>query len=276
MINLLFKHSLAKIILFIYVCLLVFWVWINMSGFREGPINNFYGLIYPIISLLGGIYGIAVASKKWGGMKSVIGRGIIFLSMGLLAEVFGQWAWSYYTVFRSVEIPYPSIADIGYFLIVPFYSYAMYCFALAAGIKVNLKNFTGKIQAIIIPLLMIGIAYILFLRNIDVDLSNPIKMFLDFGYPGFEAIAVSIGILTFSLSRGILGGQMRPRILYLIFALIAQYVTDYTFLYTVGTGSYYNAGIVDLMYTTSLTIMSLGVVSFIYFDIQQVNRSTVM
>jgi hypothetical protein len=47
-----------------------------------------------------------------------------------------------------------------------------------------------------------------------------------------------------------------------VVALIAQYVTDYTFLYTVGVETYYNAGIVDLMYTTSLMMMSIAVASF--------------
>ena len=81
--------------------------------------------------------------------------------------------------------------------------------------------------------------------------------------PG-DSIAISIGILTYSLSRGILGGVMRSRILYLVWALVAQYITDYTFLYQAGTETYYNAGIVDLMYTISLTIMALGVISFSY------------
>ena len=93
-------------------------------------------------------------------------------------------------------------------------------------------------------------------------MGQPLKTFLDFGYPGFEAIAISIGILTYSLSRKLLGGIMRPKIFFLVFALVAQYITDYTFLYQVGVGTYYNGGVVDLMYATSFAIMALGVISF--------------
>jgi len=260
----LFKHPLAKMVLILFVLLFIFWVWINAQGLQEGMINNLFGLVYPFVSFIAGLYGIRLSLSKWGGYKTVVGRGVLFLALGLLAEVFGQWAWSFYVIILGVEIPYPSIADIGYFLIVPFYSYAMYNFAIAAGAKFNLKNYVGKIQAIVIPILMIGVAYFLFLRNIDVDFSSALRTFLDFGYPTFEAIAISIGILTYSLSRGILGGVMRSRILYLIWALVAQYVTDYTFLYQVGIETYYNAGVVDLMYTISLTIMALGVISFSY------------
>src|SRR3989344_288741 len=261
LIRLLIRNWLSRVLLFVYVALFVFWINIYLSGSQEGFINNLFGALYPLISLSGGIFGLVVVSKKWGGMKSLIGRGVIFLSLGLLAEVFGQWAWSYFVVIKQVELPYPSIADFGYFLIVPFYALAMYNFAKASGVRVGLKSMMGKLQAIAIPVLMIVIAYTLFLQHVEVDLSNPLRTFLDFGYPGFEAIAISIGILTYSLSVGVLGGVMKPRILYLVFALVAQYITDYTFLYQVGTETYYNGGIVDLMYMTSLLIMSLGVIS---------------
>lgn len=259
----LFPNFFSRLILVLYTLLLFFWVWINLNGFKEGLVNNIFGFSYPIISLLGGLYGIFIVSKGWGGIKSVVGRSITFLSLGLFGEVLGQWVWSYYVLFRGLEIPYPSLADIGYFSIIPFYGYAMFNLARASGVKVNLKNYRGRIQAFLIPFLMVGIAYFLFLRNIEVDFSSPLKTFLDFGYPGFEAIAVSIGILTLSLSHGILGGRMKKKVLFLIFALICQYLTDYAFLYTVGTGTYFNGGIVDLMYATSLTIMVLGIIQFV-------------
>lgn len=259
--KLLLRNPLSKLVVLICLILLVFWSWINISGFREGDINNLYGVLYPFISLIGGVYGILI-SKKWGGYKTVMGRGILFLSLGLLAEVLGQWTWSYFTIIKGIEVPYPSLADIGYFSIIPLYGYAMYNFAIAAGVRFNLRNYFGKIQAVVIPAVMIAVAYFLFLKDIEVDPTNLLQTFLDFGYPGFEAIAISIGILTFSLSRGLLGGVMKSRILFLVFALIAQYVTDYTFLYRAGVGTYFNAGLVDLMYTISLTIMAIGIISF--------------
>ena len=137
----------------------------------------------------------------------------------------------------------------------------MYNFAKASGIKMGLRSFFGKIQAIVIPLIMVGVAYFLFFKDIPLDFSDPLRTFLDFGYPGFEIIAISIAILTYSLSRNILGGVMRPQILFIIFALIFQYITDYTFLYQVGVETYYNGGVVDLLYTTSFTIMALVIIN---------------
>lgn len=257
----LLKNRVAQILIVLYLGLVVFWGWIRIHDLTEGSINNLYGALYPFISLIGGLYGIFVVSREWGGFKSVMGKGVLFLSLGLLAEVFGQWAWSYYTMIQGIEVPYPSIADIGYFAIIPLYSYAMYNFAKASGIKFGLSTFFGKLQTLAVPLIMITTAYFFFLKDIQVDWSNPVRTFLDFGYPGLEPIAVSIGILTYSLSRNILGGIMRSKILYIIFALVFQFITDYTFLHQAGTGTYYNGGIVDLLYTTSFMIMALGILS---------------
>lgn len=254
----------AKVVFVLFIFLVGFWAWIRMQGLTEGNFNNFFGALYPVVPLIGGIYGLYVARTKWGGSGSYIGKAISFLSYGLLAEVFAQWAWSYYTIVQGVQIPYPSIADIGYFAIVPFYSYAMYNFAKAAGVSLGLRSLFGKILAIVVPIIMFLVAYFMFLKNIQIDPSNPIKTFLDFGYPGFEVIAVSLAILTYSLSANFLGGIMRSKILFVIFALVFQYITDSTFLYQVANETYFNGGIVDLLYTISFTIMALAVINFTY------------
>src|SRR3989344_7799958 len=164
----LFKNRVALVLIVLYLGLVAFWSWIRIQGLTEGSINNAYGVLYPLISLIGGLYGIFVVSRIWGGLQSVMGRGVLFLSWGLLAEVFGQWAWSYYTMIQGIEVPYPSIADIGYLAIIPLYSYAMLSFAKASGIKFGFRTFLGKIQTLLVPLVMITIAYFFFLQDIQV------------------------------------------------------------------------------------------------------------
>lgn len=210
-----------------------------------------------MIALIGGIIGLYF-SRAWGGWSSVMGKGLIFLALGLFGEAFGQLTWTFYNAVIQVEVPYPSIADIGYLSIIPFYALAMYNFAKASGAKLSLSAYLGKLQVILIPLLMLIISYFLFLRDYEIDWSAPMRLFLDFGYPMGEAITISIAILTFTLSRNFLGGAMRSRIRYIIFAFIIQYVTDYTFLYRVSRELYINGGVVDLMYPTSFIIMCVG------------------
>lgn len=260
MLSTIFKSKLTYIVLAIYLILLIWWVKIFLSGVKSSDENYLFGFAYSFLALIGGLNGLLV-SKVWGGYKSLVGKGIIFISLGLLGEWFGQTVWTYFNVAQRVEVPYPSIADIGYFSIIPFYALGMFFFAKAAGAKFSLKTIRGKLILIIIPIVMGTVSYLLFLKNLSPSLSDPIRTFLDFGYPFGEAITISIALVTFGLSRGILGGRMRNKILYLIFAFIVQYITDYTFLYKAAAGIYYNAGFVDLMYATSFAVMTIGLIS---------------
>lgn len=253
------KLLIVRLVILYYLALLVFWVWIQTTGNTDAQPSYIFGTIYPIIAITGGVSAL-VYSKRWGGWQSVMGKGIIFLGLGLFGEAFGQLVWSYYNLVLKELAPYPSIADIGYFSIIPFYAFAMLNFARASGVRFSLRDYLAKIQVVIIPIIMLVVSYIFFLRNYELDLSQPIKTFLDFGYPMGEAIMISIAILTFTLSRKYLGGIMKKSILYIIFAFIVQYITDYTFLYRVNAETYVNGGIVDLMYATSFTIMAIGIV----------------
>jgi hypothetical protein len=261
MFNTLLRSKLALTLLTFYGAILIWWFLMYLWNIRETDQNYYFGVAYPFIALIGGLNGIFI-SRIWGGYKSLVGRGILFFSLGLLGQAFGQFIWSYYNIIAKIEVPYPSIADVGYFSIVPFYSLGMLSFAKAANSKVNLKKVQGKAVAVLLPLLMVSISYFLFLRNLEYDFSDPLKVFFDFGYPFGEAIIISIALVTLGLSKNILGGQMRSRIIYLIFAIVVIYITEYTFIFKANDGTYYNGGPVDMMYATAFFVMSLGLISF--------------
>ncbi len=260
------RHPLAKIAILYFFILLGWWLKIFLSHHEVGLENYAFNLSYIVFNLLGGLGGLWIAHNKWGGFKSVIGKGISFLGLGLLGQGFGLLIWTYYNLVLKVEIPYPSLADIGYFSLIPFYAFAMINFAKACGAKFALRGLVGKLQVIFIPLVMLGLAYALFLKDVGFDPTNLVKTFLDFGYPAGEALSVSLGLLTFTLSQGLLGGKMKSRIVYIIFALSFQFLTEFTFLYTSGKGVYYNASFVDLMYAGSYFLMTLGLLSFNHLE----------
>ena len=59
----LFKNRVALVLIVLYLGLVAFWSWIRIQGLTEGPINNAYGVLYPLISLIGGLYGIFVVKN---------------------------------------------------------------------------------------------------------------------------------------------------------------------------------------------------------------------
>lgn len=257
-------------------------VWWFLSPSYQGPQHErFFGdfpSIYGMIALFGAIWGLAI-SRKWGGFKSIMGKAIIFFSLGLLAQVFGQLVYAYYSFYKNIAIPYPSLGDLGYFGSIPLYTYGVFLLGRASGVKFSLKSSRHQLLAFLIPAIMLIFTYIIFLQHYEMPRFVgkflplwlvPVTIFLDFGYPLGEAIYISLALLAFLLSRKILGGVMKYKILILLLALSIQYLCDFTFLYQVSKGTYVSGGINDLMYLISYFVMTLGLLEL---DVRSVNKN---
>lgn len=249
-------------LLFIAILILLFFIswWIIL----QSPIGNnhnsrtLFTAIYFVMALYGGIVGIN-ASLNWGGLKTLLGRATSMFSLGLFMQVFGQLTYSYYTIFKNIQVPYPSLGDIGYFGSICFYIYGVFLLAKSSGIGFNPNSLKKKIITLSIPTFMLGIGYILFLKDYNFDFNNIVKIFLDFGYPLGDAICISIALVLFIFSRNILDGIMRSKALLILIALVVQFVADYTFLYTINT--YTPGNFVELIYLVAYFVMTLALLS---------------
>lgn len=258
------KEWKAKIAVILFVLLSIWWVVNNLIiGNSSIAYNTFFdfGEFYGYMALLGGTWGVLIA-QKWGGFKSVMGKAMMMFSLGLFAQEFGQLFYAWYNNIYNVAGPYPSIGDIGYFGSVLLYITGVVYLARAAGVKIRLKLFMTNPLALIIPIGMLSIGYFLFLKGYEFDWSNPVKIFLDFGYPFGQAIYISLAILTYLLSRGVLGGIMKNKILFLLFALMVQFLADYTFLYQSSNGSWEVGGTNDFIYLAAYFSMTLALIQF--------------
>ena len=237
--------------------LLTVWYFVSPMLGTERYFGDFPS-IYGVMALWGGFWGIVI-SRQWGFTKSIMGKAVLFFSLGLFAQEFGQIVYAYYSFFQHVEIPYPSIGDIGYFGSIPLYIYAVILLAQASGVRLGLKSVTNKILLVLIPVVMLGVGYFLFLQDYIVDWSDPVRVFLDFGYPLGQAIYIAIAILTYSLTRGVLGGVMKSKILFFLFALVVQFLADYVFLIQAYYGAWLAGGFNDYMYLLAYFFMTLAI-----------------
>jgi hypothetical protein len=251
------KDKFTSLVLGLFVLFTIFWLYLTFFQPIGSKFHDTFSITYGVMALVGGLYGLGV-SRRWEGYKSKIGRATMMFSIGLLFQVFGQLSYIYYIYFRGVEVPYPSIGDIGFFGYMPCYLYGIILLGQASGIKVGLRNIKRQIQALLIPLGMLLLSYVIFLKEYKFDWSAPITVLLDFGYPLFQAFNVSVAILVFCLTKGVLGGVMRLRVWLFILAFVAQYVADFIFLYQASRGTWFVGGINDYMYFVSYTIMVLA------------------
>ncbi len=242
-------------------CFIILSVWWIISYFLIKDYDNLvWGASYQIISIIGGISGVII-SKRWGGFKSLLGRAILFLSIGLLFQTFGQTVFSYYNLVLKISVPYPSLSDLGFFGSIPFYIYGTVLLSKVSGSSASLKIPRYKIIAVLLPLIMLVSSYFFFLQDYQFDWSKPLTIFLDFGYPLGQACYVSFALLTYILSKNFLGGVMKNSILLMLLGLVIQYGADYNFLTQAYHGTWINGGYGDYIYLVAYFVMSMSLIS---------------
>lgn len=231
----------------------------GLQGSNESA-AELYSAVYGFMALFGGLVGLSV-SRKWGGFKSLIGKATGFISLGLLAQEFGQIAYSYLGS-KMEEVPYPSIGDIGYFGSIVLYVIGLIYLIKALKVKGTFTKAKSIVTVVLLPLALLVASYEYFLRDYEADFTNKLAVMLDFGYPLGQAFYLALAILAFILSRKYLGGIMKPVIIFLIAALGAQYAADFAFLYANSRDQWVTAGINDYMYLLSYFVMTMALLKF--------------
>jgi hypothetical protein len=220
--------------------------------------------VYGIMALFGGIIGMYVSSR-WGGFSSLLGKALGFFSLGLLAQEFGQLSYSYYSIALGIDVPYPSIGDLGFFGSIPLYALGAYYL-----IKICLAwvgNNDGKERkrvnglAFVVPVAMLAVTYLFLLRGYEPDMDNNAGTFLDFAYPLFQAGYVSLALVCFYYTKSLFNSVMHKNIVFLLIALIVQYFADFLFLFKVHRDLYVTGGVTDFTYLVAYFLMTIAIIN---------------
>ena len=257
------NDSLFAVAFTLFVIISAWFMYLHTTPGADTEFNlKVWASSYQIVAAFGGIAGLFIANK-WGGTKSLMGRSIIFFSVGLLLQVFGQSVNSYHNIFQDQQIPYPSFGDIGFMGSVISYICGAYVLMKASGLRFSVRSISGKFYGIVIPIAVLVCSYFFFLKGYVFDWTNVPKVILDFAYPFGQALYVALAALAFLISRNFLGGIMKNPILFLIFALVFQYFSDFMFLYQANAGTWYAGGLNDFMYFLSYFLMTLALISML-------------
>ncbi len=222
--------------------------------------RQLWASVYQVMALFGCIVGFA-ASKKWDGYKSIVGKAILFFSIGLLLQSFGQSVTSYYIYFKNQSIPYPSLGDVGFMGSDIAYIVGAWHLLKATGFQYSAKTMKKKIIAVFVPLLIIISCYLFFLQGYVFDWSKPVKIILDFVYPLGSATYISIVLIAYLTALNYNLGIMKKPLFSLLIALAFQYIADFTFLYQANAGTWHVGGLNDYLYFISYTLMALALLT---------------
>lgn len=261
-------NNQSKIVIILFVITIAFWVTLLIleksfviSDELLANIRKFTQLPLFFIPLIGGLFGLKNAFN-WGGRKSVLGKAVLGISLGLLTWAGGMIIWNYYLFFTDIEVPYPSLADAIFILSWPLWTYGLLQLSKAIGVRFAWKNLSNKkniffVSGIIILLsiyLLFGIA-----RNWSISFEEEsLKLFFDLFYPIGSIVISTLVLLIYWLSKNFLGGIYKNSILILFFGFLLNYMSDFMFSYTTTKGTYFNGHFVDFLFTLAMFTLSFG------------------
>lgn len=260
----LFKNKVGLILGFVFLLFLVWWAFINFTPTNSFKDRDLFADTYAIVALIGGVFGIRLASTKWGGRKSIMGKVIISLSLGLLAQVFGQLSYALYARILGVEALYPSLGDLGFYGSMLLYIIgSFYLVRICAGFikSWNFNHIKTYPIIIILPLLLLAVSYLIFIRGYAFDAESTLVNIMNFAAPLLQSFYISLALVAFYFSKNITNSVMHKKILFLILALFSQYLADFIFLYKAHRGIYQTAGLTDMVYLIAYFLMSLSIIN---------------
>ncbi len=255
-----------KICLAFLISLFGFWVWLYLSGSKEGFVNFLYSFLFGLIPLIGGFVAI-INSKIWGGLKSAVGKAVFFIGLGLFCWGVGEAIWSYYNFFLHVAAPYPSLADIGFAPSIFFYGLGAIFLSKATGAKFGLRNKLAKVFVVIAPIVVLAISYYLLIVVARGGVLIPegessLKAFFDIIYPFGDFVSLAISVIISGLSFKYFGGKYLINIISILLGLAVMTFADAMFAYTTTVQTYYNGNFGDLILTIGLFLITFGVLGF--------------
>jgi hypothetical protein len=250
----------------VYFLFFLFWLGYTLVyGFQPSIAGKIFILSQILFPLMGGCFGLRSA-KTWGGTNSVVGRGVTFISLGLLTWGLGTVFWCYYSYFAYLEVPYPSLADVAYIWSWPLWAVGIWNLGRVMGVQYSLRKTAYKLLLIAIPIFVSIVSYIalyVIARGGTMDFTGGlIKLFFDLFYPIASTVITTLVLLAFLLSGEYLGGKFKNVFLLLLLGFFCNYIADFMLAYTSTTGTFYNGHIADLFFTTSMFLISQSVIMF--------------
>lgn len=213
--------------------------------------NGMYGFLYLLAAIIPMYY------AKIFGIKSSIGKMLLYIGLAMLSFEVGQIMWVYYNLILKVSIPFPSWADLAFMIYYPL---------LVIGIIYLLKIYKQQITKEIVrdSTIIFIISFILifgFFSRPDISANLPfIQKFINVYYPMGDVLLLAMALIALRIA----GGKIHPSLYLLSAGLFMQTAADVLFTYRNAKDIYWNGDISDLLYTICPFLIGVGLIETIY------------
>ncbi len=201
----------------------------------------------------------AVAAAVSCGLAAYRNSGRTRLAWAMFAASAASWGlgeiiWSIYEVGLGVDVPFPSAADAGFLLAIPFAVAGVFAFTSAPS------RLTSRGEALlagaIVALSLVFVAWSLGLRNVyDSSSASPAAQLIGLAYPVGDIVTITVLVLALRRARR----AERGRMLLLLGGLAANAFADSAFAYLTANGSYAAIGsVLDAGWVVGYLLIALA------------------
>jgi hypothetical protein len=245
---------------------LIYWGALNLLNIDpESSVTSFFSSSYIVIALLGGLFGFAQA-KYWGGFKSLLGKSLSFLSLGLILTTLGSLTLSFYFYVLDQEPSYPSVAEVFYLPGIVSYIIGVTYMARTVRSWASLKEkgLGKKILLVLTPLAMVALTTFIFVSKYGQGEGAPTSVIVtDYAYALLQAAYAFVAIAVLLNSSQLFGGKLRKAVTVLLVALIFQYLADFNYTYQILSETWQTGGYGELLYLIAYALVGISIQLFV-------------
>ncbi|TMF43168.1 MAG: PAS domain-containing sensor histidine kinase [Chloroflexi bacterium] len=174
--------------------------------------------------------------------------------MSAASWTIGEAIWSWYEVFQGIAVPFPSAADTGFLLAIPFAIAGVLTFTTAPRRLATRGE--AVLAGVIVALSLLFVAWALGLRTVYDQSQQPVPATLiGLAYPVGDIVVITV--LLIALRRA--SKEQFGRMLILIAGLASIAVSDSTFTYLTANGTYGAIGsVLDIGWVTGYLLLALA------------------
>lgn len=213
-------------------------------------INYLYNLGYAIPYVLGAAVSVYAARMLGGGLA---GKGFLYLALSLASYAIGQVVWTYYNLFASNDVPYPSLADVFFILFIPFTALSIFAF-----LRIYRVLLSRRIVVESVLVFIAATAAIFLYQGSDYffgDITLLEKAF-NIMYLLTDSLLITFAAIVIRTS----GGTFHKGLIILVAGYLIRASADLVFYYRAAQQLYWNGDVSDLLYAVSAVVIAMGAI----------------
>ena len=225
----------------------LFAVWLLVADPDSRSTTAIVDVVETVVTLAAGLICLSAARRSVNGPTSWLLGGA-----GIIAWSLGQAVWTWYEVVLGVEVPFPSLADIGYltFPVLASIGVALY----HASHRSQRSSIGAALEGVLLAASLFAISWFTLLQGL-IESGSPAAygFWLSLAYPIGDVILLAMVLHAVSQLRS------APASLWLLCTgLMLMAVADSAFVWMVEQGSFATGGWVDLAWITAFAVIAVG------------------